>query len=78
MLKRLAIVFLVGIVAGVVYGKVATVYHLWVPPDWLGRLLSADGETALDLLYVGLWIDGGVLALVLYIIFRAVIRLEKS
>jgi hypothetical protein len=32
---KLIFTVLIGLVAGVIYGYIATRYHLWLPPDWL-------------------------------------------
>ena len=50
-MRRGALLVLAGLFVGVLYGKIATIYHLHLPPNWLARLTGADGETAEELAY---------------------------
>jgi hypothetical protein len=63
-------VFIAGLFVGLVYGKLAAIYHWHLPPNWIARLAGADGETAWDLAFVSLWIDTALLALLIWMIWR--------
>ena len=56
-MRRGALLVLAGLFVGVLYGKIATIYHLHLPPNWLARLTGADGETAEELAYYSLFLD---------------------
>jgi len=55
-LKTVAVI-LASLAVGLTYGKLATLHHWYLPPNWLGRLTGADGEGAIDAAYLSLWID---------------------
>jgi hypothetical protein len=58
-------------VVGIIYGKLATVYHWYLPPNWLANMLGAyNVETQIDLAYINLYIDAALLGVVLSIIIH--------
>ena len=69
-----ALVVLAGLAVGVIYGKLATVYHWYLPPNWLGRLTGADGESAYDAAFDSLYIDTTVVALAIWTTWQLFLR----
>jgi hypothetical protein len=63
---------LIGLAVGLVYGKLATVNHWLLPPNWLGRLAGADGESSYDWAYASLYVDTAILGLIAWGILRLV------
>jgi hypothetical protein len=57
------VVVLASLAIGLIYGKAASLYHWYLPPNWLDRLIGADGESSIDAAYVSLYIDAIVVGL---------------
>jgi hypothetical protein len=56
---------------GIIYGKLATVDHRYLPPNWLADMIGVhDVETRIDLAYASLNVDAALLGAVLSIIIR--------
>lgn len=63
----------VCIVMGIIYGKLATIYHWHLPPNWLANMMGVHNvETRIDLAYASLYVDAALLGAVLSIIIRLV------
>lgn len=58
--KVLLVVF-ASLAAAITYARVATFYHLPFPPNWLGRIVGADGEYSYDMANLSLIIDVQIL-----------------
>jgi hypothetical protein len=56
-MRKLVIFVTGGLAAGFLYGWLSTRFHWYLPPNWLARVFSADGEDAHDLAYVSLLVD---------------------
>lgn len=76
--SRTAVVVLAILAIGLIYGKLASVYHWYLPPNWLGHLTGADGEGAIDAAYLSLWIDTTVVGLAAWTIRQFLRRRDRS
>jgi len=67
-MKSLSII-IVCIVIAIIYGKLATVYHWYLPPNWLANVTAAhNAEMRIDLAYISLYADAALLGAVLSVI----------
>jgi len=69
-MKPSLLIIVMCLLLGIIYGKIATVLHLYLPPNWLANVIgSHDVEMQMDLAYIGLYIDSiviGIIAIFLY------------
>lgn len=58
---RLIFMILLGVAAGLSYGKLATMYHWYLSPNWLADSFSISYiETRIDLAYISLYADAAL------------------
>ena len=70
-MKRTLSIILICVVLGMIYGKLATIYHWYLPPNWLADITHTGGaETRIDLAYISLYLDAALAGLVLLIVLR--------
>jgi hypothetical protein len=70
-MKRALSIILICVVLGMIYGKLATIYHWYLPPNWLADITHTGGaETRIDLAYISLYLDAARAGLVLLIVLR--------
>jgi hypothetical protein len=68
-MKWLIVTISICVALGMIYGKLAAVFHWYLPPDWLSIMTGAyNAETQMDLAYISLYIDSALVGAVLYII----------
>ena len=63
---RGALLVCTGVLVAMIYGKIATIYHLYLPPNWLARLTGSDGETAEELAYYSMFTDAAIIGLLIW------------
>jgi len=70
-MKRTLSIILICVVLGMIYGKLATIYHWYLPPNWLADITHTGGaEARIDLAYISLYLDAALAGLVLLIVLR--------
>jgi hypothetical protein len=71
MFKSMSFMFM-GLVVGLAYGKLATIYHWRLPPNWLSGMVGADGESSYDCAYISLYVDAAIAGIVVWAMLRLV------
>jgi hypothetical protein len=70
-MKRPIFIILLCVVLGMIYGKLATIYHWYLPPNWLAAITrTAAVETRIDMAYISLYLDSASAGLVLWILVQ--------
>jgi hypothetical protein len=78
-MKRALSIILICVALGMIYGKLATIYHWYLPPNWLAYMThTALVETQMDLAYLSLYLDAALAGLVLWILLRLAIPQLRS
>jgi hypothetical protein len=78
-MKRPIFIVLSSLVGGMLYGKLATIFHWYLPPNWLADITRTGSvETRVDMAYISLYIDalliGFALSILLCLIERGTMR----
>jgi hypothetical protein len=62
-----------------IYGKLATIYHWYLPPNWLADIShTALVETRYEMAYIGLYLDAALAGLALWILLKFAKRQFRS
>jgi hypothetical protein len=70
-MKRALSIILICVALGMIYGKLATVFHWYLPPNWLADVTrTGAAETRIDMAYISLYLDAALAGLVLWIVLR--------
>jgi hypothetical protein len=74
-MKRSIFIVLSSLVVGFLYGKLATVFHWHLPPNWLAYITRTGAvETRIDMAYMSLYIDALLLGLGIWILLSLIER----
>jgi hypothetical protein len=72
-MMRLIFMILLGVTAGMAYGKLATMYHWYLPPNWLADSFGISYvETRIDLAYISLYVDAALAGGGLWLMLRLI------
>jgi hypothetical protein len=70
-MRRATSIILICVLLGMIYGKLATIYHCYLPPNWLAVITKIPNvETRIDLPYISLYVDSALVGLALSIVLR--------
>jgi len=70
-MKPSLLIIVMCLLLGIIYGKIATVLHLYLPPNWLANVIgSHDVEMQMDLAYIGLYIDSIVIGIIAIFVYK--------
>ena len=70
-MKPSLLIIVMCLLLGIIYGKIATVLHLYLLPNWLANVIgSHDVEMQMDLAYIGLYIDSIVIGIIAIFVYK--------
>jgi hypothetical protein len=78
-MRRPIFIVLSSLVVGMLYGKLATIFHWYLPPNWLANITRTGSvETRVDMAYISLYIDalliGFAISIFLWLTGRRMLR----